>query len=227
MTYGHAALTYDRPPENLNHPREAKRRESEHSPTSTYYGTMFQPTYPIRTARLTLRPVTLDDLEDVYAYQRRPDVVRWMLGAGPRTREQSKASVIAMTSEDALREEGDCLTLAVTADAGVIGTVELVWRSRSDRTAEIGYVLNPEHGGRGLATEAATALLDWGFNEFGLHRIYARCHGRNDASARLMARLGMRQEARHIESYLFNGEWADQLVFAVLAREWRSRTLSS
>lgn len=183
---------------------------------------MSQPTYPIRTARLILRPVMLDDVDDVYAYQRRPDVVRWMLGAEPRTREQSRASVVAMAGEDVLRAEGDCLTLAVATDAAMIGTVELVWRSQLDRTAELGYVFHPDHGGRGLATEAVSALLDWGFNELGLHRIYARCHGRNDASARLMTRLGMRREAHHVESYLFQGEWADQLVFAILAHEWRS-----
>lgn len=133
--------------------------------------------------------------------------------------------MIAMVGEDALHAEGDCLTLAVATDAEVIGTVELVWRSQTDRTAELGCVFHPDHGGRGLATEAATALLDWGFTEFGLHRIYARCHGRNAASARLMARLGMRQEARHVESYLFRGDWADQLVFAILAREWSPRPL--
>ncbi|RAO39423.1 Ribosomal-protein-alanine N-acetyltransferase [Micromonospora saelicesensis] len=185
---------------------------------------MFQPDYPIRTARLVLRPVTIDDLDDVYAFQRRPDVVRWMLGAEPRTREQSRVSVLAMACEDAWRAEGDCLTVAVVTDAGVIGIVELVWRSQLDRTAELGFVFHPDHGGRGLATEAATALLDWGFTEFGLHRVYGRCHGRNTASARLMARLGMRQEARHVESYLFKGEWADQLVFAILANEWRAGT---
>ena len=180
----------------------------------------------IRTARLTLRPVTLDDLDDVHSWQCRPDVVRWMFGARLRTREQSRASVIAMAGEDALRAEGDCLTLATVTDAGVIGTVELVWRSQADRTAELGYVFHPGHGGRGLATEAAAALVDWGFDEFGLHRIYARCHGRNEASARLMARLGMRQEARHVESYLFQGEWADQLVYAVLAHERASSSRS-
>ncbi|WP_433717154.1 GNAT family N-acetyltransferase [Actinoplanes sp. CA-051413] len=184
---------------------------------------MFQPSYPMRTPRLALRPITVDDLDDVHAWQSRPDVVQWMAGAEPRTREQSRASVLAMVGEDALRAEGDCLTLAATTEAGVVGTVELVWRSEQDRTAELGYVFHPDHGGRGLATEAAAALLDWGFDQLGLHRVYARCHSSNAASARLVTRLGMRQEAHHVESYLFRGTWADQLVFAILAQEWRTR----
>ncbi|MEH1099425.1 GNAT family N-acetyltransferase [Micromonospora sp. CPCC 205561] len=188
---------------------------------------MFRPALPIRTARLTLRSITLDDLDDVHAWQCRSDVVRWMYGAEPRTREQSRASVLAMSGEDVLRAEGDCLTLAAATDAGVVGIVELVWRSELNRAAELGYVFHPDHGGRGLATEAATAVMDWGFSEFDLHRIYARCHSRNGASARLMTRLGMRQEAHHVESYLHRGEWADQLVFAILAAEWRIRAAAA
>ncbi len=159
----------------------------------------------------------------MYAFQCRPEVARWTFDAGPRTRAQSQASVLAMANEDALRAEGDCLTSAVVTDAVVIGTVELVWRSERDRTGELGFVLHPGHGGRGLATEAVTAVLDRGFHEFELHRIHARCHVENESSARLMTRLGMRQEGHHVEDYLFRGEWADRLVFAVLGHEWRSR----
>jgi RimJ/RimL family protein N-acetyltransferase len=182
---------------------------------------MIRPPFPIRTARLTLRPILVDDLDDVHAWQRREDVTRWMLGAEPRTREQSRSSVLAMATEDELRAEGDCLTVAVSEGAGVIGTIELVWRSVEYRTAELGYVFHPAHGGRGLATEAAAAVLDWAFGEWGLHRVYARCHAENTASARLMARLGMRLEARHVSSCQLRGEWADQLVYAVLEEEWR------
>ena len=84
---------------------------------------MFQPTYPIRTPRLTLRPVTLDDLDDVYAWQCRPDVVRWMYGATPRTREQSRASVLAMAGED---EAGlDCLDARVPCCGAVVSLATL------------------------------------------------------------------------------------------------------
>ncbi|MEU7976143.1 GNAT family protein [Micromonospora sp. NPDC049089] len=93
-----------------------------------------------------------------------------------------------------------------------------------DVLGQLTEIFHPDRGGRGLATEAATALLDWGFTEFGLHWVYGRCHCRNTASARLMERLGMRQEARQVESYLFRGEWADHLVFAILAREWQAET---
>ncbi|ASW53461.1 GNAT family N-acetyltransferase [Plantactinospora sp. KBS50] len=196
---------------------------------------MFRPSYPIRTARLALRPITIDDVDDVHAYQRRPEVCRWMLGAEPRTIAQSHVSVATMARQNALRAEGDVLTLAAEVDpsaAGangpgtgrVAGTAQLVWHSAADHTAEIGYVFNPEFHGRGLATEAVVGLLGWGFDEFGLHRVYGRCHADNEASARLMSRIGMRLEARHVQSYRFRGGWADQLVFAMLAREWRSRS---
>ncbi|MFJ8690551.1 GNAT family N-acetyltransferase [Micromonospora wenchangensis] len=58
---------------------------------------MFRPAYPIRTARLTLRPVTLDDLDDVYSWQCRPEVFRWT-HAEARTREESRSSVLAMAA---------------------------------------------------------------------------------------------------------------------------------
>ncbi|MFC7545129.1 GNAT family N-acetyltransferase [Plantactinospora sp. GCM10030261] len=188
---------------------------------------MLSPAYPIRTARLTLRPFALADLDDVHAYQRQPAVARWMAWE-PRDRDQSLASVRAMAGEDGWRAEGDCLTVAVVvADTGtVVGQVELVWRSLPNRQGEIGYVLNPDHGGRGLATEATAAVLRWGFEEGGLRRIVGRCAAGNTASVRLLERLDMRREAHFVEHDLFKGEWVDRYVYAMLDREWRSRTRS-
>jgi RimJ/RimL family protein N-acetyltransferase len=176
---------------------------------------------PFSTARLVLRTFTPDDLDDVWAYQRQPEVARFMSWAA-RDREQSRRSVEQMVREDGLRAEGDCLALAVVRrDTGrVVGHVELVWRSREHRQGEVGYVLDPRHQGHGYATEAAAAMLRYGFEEFGLHRIVARCASRNTASARLAERLGMRREA-HLRECAFNkGEWRDEYVYAILRAEW-------
>jgi RimJ/RimL family protein N-acetyltransferase len=65
-------------------------------------------------------------------------------------------------------------------------------------------------------------MLRLGFEVFELHRIIGRCDARNDASAGLMRRLGMRQEAHFVQNELFKGEWGDELVFAMLASEWEA-----
>jgi RimJ/RimL family protein N-acetyltransferase len=68
---------------------------------------------------------------------------------------------------------------------------------------------------------AASAVLDLGFGELGLNRVVARLDPRNENSAKLAVRLGMRQEAHFVRNEIFKGEWTDELVYAVLADEWR------
>lgn len=165
--------------------------------------------------------MVMADFDDVWGYLRLPEVSRHMLGR-VRDREHAKVSVKQMVSETTLEEDGDCLTLAVTLpDADkVIGQVELVWLSVEHQQGEIGYIFHPDHHGKGYATEAAAEMLRLGFVELGLHRIIGRCSARNAASAKLMARLGMRQEAHLIDCRKVNGEWREELVFAMLRREW-------
>jgi RimJ/RimL family protein N-acetyltransferase len=179
------------------------------------------PRYPIETERLSLRPLTAGDLDDVHAYYSRPEVSRYLYWA-VRDQERSREALETYARLDALDQEGDGLVLgAVRRDVGrVVGQVSLQWRSREHRQAEIGFVFNPDHHGRGLAREAAEAMLRLGFENLGLHRIYGRCDARNLASARLMERLGMRREAHLVENEFVKGEWTDELVYAMLEQEW-------
>jgi RimJ/RimL family protein N-acetyltransferase len=123
-----------------------------------------------------------------------------------------------------LAEEGDGLNLAgVTADGGaLVADMSLMWRSDEHRMGEVGYILHPAFTGRGYATEAARALLRLGFEEFGLHRIIGRIDARNTASARVLERLGMRREAHLVENEWLKGEWTDEVVYAMLEREWEA-----
>lgn len=186
---------------------------------------MLRPAYPIRTPRLLLRPFTRADVDDVWEYQRRPEVARYMSWE-PRNRAQTEAAVAQMAREDRLAGEGDCLSLAVVrADLDrVVGQVELVWHSTASRQGEVGYIFSPDHHGQGLATEAAHEMLRVGFEGLGLHRIVGRCHAENRASARLLERLGMRKEAHFVDNELAKGAWRSQLVYALLESEWRLRS---
>lgn len=122
----------------------------------------------------------------------------------------------------ALTEEGQSLTLGIeVAQTGELaGDVVLFWHSREHLGGEIGYVLDPGFTGHGYATEAAHAMLRLAFEQLGLHRVIGRLDERNEPSARLLRRLGMRQEARLVHNELFKGEWATELDFAMLAEEW-------
>ncbi|MGX1973743.1 GNAT family N-acetyltransferase [Streptomyces kronopolitis] len=184
----------------------------------------YTPDYPIRTARLDLRPVTHDDLAAIHAYQRLPEVCRYLYW-GPFDETGSRASVAAKAARTTLRASGDVLQFAVVVRASgvLVGDVTFVWKSREHRQGGIGYVFHPDHAGRGYATEASRALLRLGFEELGLHRVQAELDGRNTASARVLERLGMRREGHLRENEFLDGEWADEVVYAMLAREWRTR----
>lgn len=186
---------------------------------------MLTPQLPIRTDRLLLRLYTEDDLDDVYDVQSQPEVARYLYW-GPRDRDQARESLNMKIASSALRAEGDDLTLAVVLpETGkVIGDVLLVWTSREHRQGEIGYIFHPANGGRGYATEAAQVMLRLGFEELGLHRIVGRLDARNTASARVLERLGMRREAHLVQNEMVKGEWTDEMIYAILAEEWRART---
>ncbi|WP_053739542.1 GNAT family N-acetyltransferase [Nocardia sp. NRRL S-836] len=180
-----------------------------------------RPAYPIKTDRLHLRPFELTDLDDYAAYRTLPEVNRYLLNEV--TDRAATAGLLATkTTQAELTGDGQWLALAVHwPEAGrVVGDVVLKWLSEEHRQGEIGYVLSPEFQGRGLAGEAAGALLRVGFEELGLHRITAQADPRNEASWRVMERLGMRREAHHRHHQVFKGEWADVLVYALLADEW-------
>lgn len=95
--------------------------------------------------------------------------------------------------------------------------------SAEHSTGEVGYVIAPAHQGNGYATEVTIALLRLGFEGLGLHRIVARVDARNGASAAVLRKSGMRQEAYLVENEWFKGGWSDEIDFAMLESEWRER----
>jgi RimJ/RimL family protein N-acetyltransferase len=183
---------------------------------------------PVRTARLVLRAMTPGDVNDIHAYQSRSDVCRY-LPFEPRNRDEVAEKVAKYSKALVLSGDGDFWQLAIerAADPGrVIGDVYFTIKNMANATCEIGWTLHPDHAGLGYMTEAAGAVLEIAFNDLGLHRASAVLDPRNDASAALCRRLGMRAEAYFVEEMWFKGAWADTAIYAILDREWAARAAS-
>jgi RimJ/RimL family protein N-acetyltransferase len=176
---------------------------------------------PIETERLHLRTFRASDLDDLYAIRSLPEVVRYLYGE-VRSRQEVEELLAEHATRTSLNEDGDALVLAAERrdDGRVIGDVVLWLRSREHGQGEIGFAFHPDAQGHGYAREAATELLRVAFGPLELHRVFGRADARNDASAALMRRLGMRQEAHFRENEIFKGEWGDEIVHAVLRSEW-------
>lgn len=172
---------------------------------------------------MALRPVSEQDVESLVAYRSIPEVCRYV-PFEPMDAGAVRDRVEGMWARHVLETEGDALTLGVEliASGELIGDVILMWHSAEHRGGEIGYVFNPAFAGQGYATEAAHRLLHLAFDDLGLHRVMARLDADNHSSARLAARLGMRQEAHLVQNEWFKGRWSDELDFAILEDEWRA-----
>ena len=182
--------------------------------------------WPRRTARLSIRRATEADLEATWLFRRHPEVGEY-LTLDASDKEEYAARYL---SEKRLSK-----TLIVELDGAVIGdlmfSVEDPWaqvevaEQARGTLAEIGWVIAPEHTGRGYATEAAAELLRFCFEELGVRRVIAQCFADNVASWKVMERLGMRREVHtRQESLHRSGRWLDGYSYAILADEWRDRS---
>jgi RimJ/RimL family protein N-acetyltransferase len=178
--------------------------------------------WPVRTERLSLRPATPDDVEATWPHRGHPEASQWITRA-PLSLEQHRRE---FGTEESLAK-----TILIELDGEVIGDlmcqVEDAWAQAEVREraagvqAELGWVLHPDHAGRGYATEAVREMMRICFEDLGLRRVVALCFADNVSSWHLMERLGMRREQHTVrESLHRSGEWMDGLGYAMLAEEW-------
>ncbi len=180
---------------------------------------------PFETERLVLRPFERGDFEALCAYQTQPQMQRYLARA-VRDASDVRAGLDLMRRQVSLQRPGDTLALAMVRRRGrvLVGQATLRWADATAGQGEIRFCIDPAHAGQGYATEAVAGLLDLAFEGFRMHRVFARCDGRNTGAARLLQKLGMRLEAHYREHALFQGEWDEELHFAMLDREWRRST---
>jgi RimJ/RimL family protein N-acetyltransferase len=176
----------------------------------------------LRTERLVLRPAGAEDSDATWTYRRLPSVNEWLTGC-PEDRDGYRA---LFTDPERLATT----VIVELVDGPLIGDFMLrredawvqdeVAEQARGAQAELGWVLDPTHTGHGYATEAVLAMLRYSFDELGVRRVVANCFYDNDASWRLMERVGMRREAYSVrESLHRSGRSLDTVTYAVLRDE--------
>lgn len=177
----------------------------------------------IHTDRLLLRDFVEDDWVAVLAYQSDERYLRyyeWKV----RTPEQVRIFVNRFLDMQRRNPRTQFQLAIVDRESGrLLGNCGIRKETASAIEAELGYELAPDAWGNGYATEAARAMVSFGFSDLGLHRISAQCIAENVASVRVLQRLGMKQEGRLREKEHFKGRWWDVLLFGLLAEEWQTQ----
>lgn len=175
----------------------------------------------IKTGRILLRPHRLEDFDDIHAYSQDPEVVQYMQW-GPNSEEQSRqflANTIAGQSieqkqnYDFAVELIDNSTMPEARVGQTIGSISLRLPKPDAKLGEIGYCYHKCTWGRGVASEAAEAIMAFGFDKLKLHKISATCDPRNFGSAKVLQKIGMRLEG-YLKNHIFmKGIWRDTLMF--------------
>jgi [ribosomal protein S5]-alanine N-acetyltransferase len=173
----------------------------------------------LETERLVVRPMTLDDAPRLQALINHPDVARYTSSIPWPYPEGAAIEYLNAVVPD-YRKHGKLTFAVVPREAGELcGGAGLVVDFRN-RKAELGYWIGIDYQGRGYATEAARAVLGFGFERAGLRRIHARVFSGNPRSSRVLEKIGMCKEGRQREHMLRWGEYKDIIEYGMLAREW-------
>jgi RimJ/RimL family protein N-acetyltransferase len=176
----------------------------------------------LTTDRLVLREFVEEDWPAVLAYQNDPRYLRFY--AWTRRTPEDVQGFVARFIAQQERQPRLKFQLAITlpTTGQLIGNAGIRIKTAGGHEADIGYELDPQHWGQGYASEAARALVRFGFEELHLHRISAHCLAENVASVRVLEKLGMRLEGRLRDAEHFKGRYWDTLHYAILDHEWQA-----
>ena len=177
----------------------------------------------LTTERLILREFSESDWPAILAYQSNPLYLRyyeWTERTPEAVREFVQMFLDQQQAKPRIKFQF-AVTLKTTGQ--LIGNCGIRMKSANVHEGDIGYELDPQYWGQGYATEAAHTIVQLGFTQFRLHRIWSWCIANNVGSARVLQKLGMRQEGRLRENEYFKGQWWDTLLYAILNYEWEAQ----
>ena len=172
----------------------------------------------LTTQRLTLRPVRNEDAVKVFEYRRDAETNKYQ-GWIPESAED--ADEFISKTADVMNTPGTWFqyVIILKESGDIIGDAGIHFMD-DGMQAELGITLDKQFHRNGYAAETLSAIIDYLFTVLGKHRITASVDPENQGSIRLLERLGFRKEAHFVQSLFLNGKWVDDVVYALLEKEW-------
>ena len=175
------------------------------------------------TDRLTLRRLMVYDTQDMYEYASRNDVTKYLTWYPHADRDYTREYLQYLGNRYAAGMFYDW-AIVYEPDAKMVGTCGFTSFNCAADSAEVGYVLNPDYWGKGIAGEALERVLRFGFEELKLHRIEARFMKDNERSMRVMERAGMTFEGYLRDAMHVKGSYVTVGICSILRFEWEQRS---
>ena len=177
---------------------------------------------PLRSLRLSLSEITWDDVELIHDLNSRPESDRYNTLGIPADMEVTRQT-IAPDIEDQQETPRTKYCWLIRDHAGqFIGKIGMNIGLAKYCKAEIYYVILPELWGQGFATESVRCVIDFGFEQLGLHRIEAGVATENSASIRVLEKVGMTREGIGRKILPIRGQWFDNYSYSILEDDPRN-----
>jgi len=177
----------------------------------------------INTQRLHLRKIEKEDATALFKYRSDAETNKYQ-GWIPKTLEDTE-NFISKIAENIDEYDTWFQFAIINKEHGeLIGDVGIHFFDVDRYQVEIGCTLNKSHHGKGFAIEALKAVMNFLFNDLNKQRITCSIDPLNQASIKMVERIGFRKEAHFKQSILIDGEWYDDVVYAILKDEWKSKS---
>jgi RimJ/RimL family protein N-acetyltransferase len=171
------------------------------------------------TRRVAVRTFQSGDAEAFAEYRSDPEVARYQSWTPPVLLAEASAFITEFASADPRAPGWFQYAVELRDSAALIGDIGVNLHDNLMQ-ADIGFTFGLPYQGYGYATEAVRCLLAHLFRECGVRRVSAECDSRNVRSARLLQRLGFKQEGHLRANTWIKGEWTDDLLFGLLAQDF-------
>lgn len=171
----------------------------------------------ITTTRLTLRQITYADNDALFAMRSNAEIMRYI----PRPLAVTLADSMVLI-DNMLKGFEDKISInwaiTLSGDDTLIGVAGFVRTNLANHSAEIGYLLNSKHHGKGIMNETVAAIINYGFNQLNLNRIEAVIDPENIASEKLLLKLGFIKEGHFKQNVFFNNTYLDSVYYSLLKK---------